>query len=165
MKKLTREQIHNKDFENMIMNQIHHSDDEETIFLLKEELDTFKLINKVYVELSIFSKHMISKYFVVQMNSDEPDDLKTFLDRELQIIREVSGGRYLKRFVESINYMKQKYIIEYNKSTEEYFILMNKKFNYKKFKRQFIFKYYLDVILRLPMNIFYYCRCELNKIN
>ena len=83
----------------------------------------------------------------------------------IQIIREVSGGRYLKRFVESINYMKQKYIIEYNKSTEEYFILMNKKFNYKKFKRQFIFKYYLDVILRLPMNIFYYCRCELNKIN
>ena len=160
--KLTREQIHNKCFENSIMDMIHHSDDKDTIVLYKEQLDIFKVINKEYVKLSIFSKHMISKYFVVQMNSSEPDNLKTFLDRELQTIKEVSGGMYLKRQVESINYLKQKYIIEYDKSTEEYFVLTNKKFNYKKFKRQFIFKYYLDVILDLPMNMFYYYRLKLN---
>ena len=49
--KLTREQIHNKCFENSIMDMIHQSDDKDTIVLYKEQLDIFKVINKEYVKL------------------------------------------------------------------------------------------------------------------
>ena len=158
MKKTIRERVHYRMFTDKMSYLMDETDSELGKDIIIQHMVWFKIFNECYENLSLFTKDKISKYFAFQtLDSENIRDFKTFIEEEIECTKRVSGGVHFKKEIESLNYLKQKYIINFGKGTEYRFDKWNE-FDYKKFKNKFIIKYYFDVITGLPMNIFYYGR-------
>jgi hypothetical protein len=157
MKKTMRERFHNNMFTDKMSYLTDITDCEIGKELLAKHLVCFKLVNEMDSNLSLFTKDKISKYLAFQLMDElSTKDFKFFIEEEIKCTKRVSGGVNFKKEIESLHYLKQKYIINFNGEGLE-FDKWNE-FDYKKFKKQFIIKYYFDVITGLPMNIFYFGR-------
>ena len=158
MKKTIRERVHNDMFTDKMSYITDITDCEVVKEFCIQRLVFFTLLNESYSHLSLHTKDKISKYLAFQyMDKLSTRDFKTFIEEEIKGIKRVSGGVNFKKEIESLHYLKQKYIINYGRDTKLQFYKVDS-FDYKKFKKQFILKYYFDVITGLPMNTFYYAR-------